>query len=203
VDALRAAAWANVALHVAGLALAVVFMRPGTPAVPPLERIAYLAARPPGWIAGWLVWMGCAVALGAFMVLLARRHPAPLPRAGAVVGLLGAVLDLACDLAYIAALPARAAGDVAAFVVFERRLTAMSQTGANGLYSVAVLLCTIGLGAAGGPVSRTLGAITFAGGLLLAAAGLTGDQRAVMAGTAIAIPAFLGWTLAVSSPRAR
>jgi hypothetical protein len=200
-DALRAAAWANVVLHVAGLALAVVFMKPGTPAVTLLERIAYLAPRPPGWIAGWVVWMACAVALAAFMVLLARQSPAPLVRAAAWVALLGAALDVACDVAYVAALPAHARGDIAAFVAFERRLTALSQTGANGLYSVAVLLCTVGLGRAG-PLVRLVGGLVFAGGLLLAVAGLTGDPRQVVAGTAIAIPAFLAWTLLVSSRRA-
>ena len=197
-DALRAIAWANVVLHLAGLALAALFMRPGTPAVPLLERLAYLAPRPPGWTGGWVVWMGCAATLAAFMVLLARARPLPLVRAAAVVALLGAVLDVACDLAYAGALPGHARSDVADFVVFERRLTALSQTGANGLYSVAILLGTIGLDRAPA-LARVLGAVTFVGGSVLALAGLTGDQVQVMAGTAIAIPAFLAWTLVVSA----
>ena len=197
-DALRAMAWANVVLHLAGLALAALFMRPGTPAVPLLERLAYLAPRPPGWTCGWVVWMGCAATLAAFMVLLARARPLPLVRAAAGVALLGAVLDVACDLAYAAALPGHARGDVADFVVFERRLTALSQTGANGLYSVAILLGTTGLDRAPA-LARVLGAVTFVGGSVLGLAGLTGDQVQVMAGTAIAIPAFLAWTLVVSA----
>jgi len=196
-DALRAMAWANVVLHVAGLALAALFMRPGTPAVPLLERLAYLAPRPPGWTCGWVVWMGCAVTLAAFMLLLARARPFPLVRAAAGVAILGAALDIACDAAYLAALPSHARGDVADFVVFERRLTALSQTGANGLYSVAVLLCTIGLDRAPAR-ARVLGGVTFVGGAVLALAGLTGDQFQVMAGTAVAIPAFLAWTLVLS-----
>jgi hypothetical protein len=166
--------------------------------VPLLERLAYLASRPPGWIAGWVVWMGCAVALAAFMVLLARMSPSPLVRAGALLALAGAALDIACDAAYVLALPALARGELGDFLAFERRLTALSQTGANGLYSVAILLCTIGLDRAPAR-ARLLGAVTVVGGLVLALAGLTGNQFQVMAGTAIAIPAFLAWTLLVSS----
>lgn len=199
-DPLRAAAWASVVVHVAGLAFALAAMRRGTPAAPLLERIAYLAARPAGWIAGWLVWMACAITLVAFMLLLARGVPSPLTRAGAVLALLGAVLDLACDAAFAWVLPERAAGDVSRFVSFERVLTTASLTGANGLYSVAVLLATLGL-----PrqwvAARWLGALTFLGGMILAAAGLTGDPRHVMVGTAATIPCFLAWTLAASSSR--
>ena len=114
------------------------------------------------------------------------------------MALAGALVDIACDAAYLAALPAQARGDVSLFLPFERRLTVLSQTGANGLYSVAVLLATVGLAGAA-LVVRVLGALTFAGGLLLALAGLTGNPFQVMAGTAIAIPAFLAWTLVVSS----
>jgi hypothetical protein len=196
--ALRAVAWANVVLHGAGLALAVAFVRPGTPAVPLLERLTYLSSRPPGWVAGWMVWMGCAVALAAFMVLLARERPSALLRGAALLALAGAALDIACDAAYLGALPGHARGDIAAFLSFERRLTALSQTGANGLYTVAILLATIGLDRT--PVlARVLGVVTVVGGFVLAVAGLTGSQLPVMAGTAIAIPAFLAWTLVVSS----
>jgi len=197
--ALRATAWLNVIAHVAGLALAPVFMRPGTPAAPLLDRLAYLAARPPGWTLAWLAWMACAVALAAFMVLLARASSAPPVRAAALVACIGAATDLVCDAVYILGLPAHARGDVAAFLTFERGLTAASQTGANGLYTLAVLLATIGLDRAR-VGARALGAITVAGGALLAIAGLTGSAAAAVAGTAIAIPAFLAWTLAVSSP---
>lgn len=197
--ALRRAAWVNLVLHAAGLLLAAAAMEPGTPAAPLTGRIAYLAARPAGWTAGWLVWMACALALVAFMVLLARAHPSPLTRAAARLACAGAVVDIACDAAYIGLLPARAAGEVPRFLAFERHLGLASLTGANGLYSLAVLVATLGL-PAGAKASRGLGVLTFAAGLALAAAGLTGDPRHVMAGTALTIPSFLAWTLAVSSP---
>ena len=69
---------------------------------------------------------------------------------------------------------------------------------ANGLYSAAVLLSTRALPREAA-LARALGLLTFAGGMALAAAGLTGDPRHVMAGTALTIPAFMAWTLAVSS----
>jgi hypothetical protein len=200
---LRTAAWINVGLHVAGLALAAVTMKPGTPAASLLERIRYLAARPAGWTAGWLVWILCALALVAFMRLLARAHPSPFAVAAATFAVLGAVVDVTCDLAYILVLPARAAGDVSNFLVFERRLAAASLTGANGLYSLAVLVATLGLPASAG-LTRGLGVLTFLAGLVLAGAGLTGDPRHVMVGTALTIPLFLAWSLAASSsPRPR
>src|SRR5947209_7278642 len=45
-QALVALAWLNVAVHVAGLALAAVGIRPGSPAVPLEERLDYLAGAP-------------------------------------------------------------------------------------------------------------------------------------------------------------
>ena len=64
--AVRALAWTNVATHLAALALTALAIRPGTPAVPPAERAAYLASHPLGWTLGWVAWMACALALVAF-----------------------------------------------------------------------------------------------------------------------------------------
>src|SRR5262249_52128278 len=136
------------------------------------------------------------------MLLLARVHPRAWSRAAAAIAAAGAVVDLLCDAAYIWALPARAAGEVAAFVSFERGLGAASLAGANGLYSVALLAAGLAPPREATP-SRRLGILTFAAGLFLAAGGLTGDPRHVMAGTALTIPSFLAWSLAVSSPRPR
>ena len=107
---LRTAAWINVGLHAVGLVFAAAAMKPGTPAAPLLERIRYLAARPAGWTAGWLVWIACAVALVAFMRLLARAHPSPFATAAVTLAVVGAVIDVTCDVTYIFVLPARAAG---------------------------------------------------------------------------------------------
>jgi hypothetical protein len=178
-------------------------MRPGTPAAPVLERVRYLAARPSGWTAGWLVWIACAGALVAFMLLLARAQPSAFVRAAAVLAILGAVVDITCDVAYIVVLPARAAGDVSTFLLFESRLGQASLTGANGLYSLAVLVATLGL-PRNAALTRALGVLTFVAGLVLAGGGFTGDPRHVMVGTALTIPLFLAWSLAASaSPHPR
>ena len=195
---LRTAAWINVGLHAVGLVFAAAAMKPGTPAAPLLERIRYLAARPAGWTAGWLVWVACAVALVAFMRLLARAHPSPLATAAVTLAVVGAVIDVTCDVTYIFVLPARAAGDVSRFLDFEQHLAAASLTGANGLYSLSVLVATLGLPASA-LLTRGLGVLTFVAGLVLAGAGLTGDPRHVMVGTALTIPVFLAWSLAASS----
>jgi hypothetical protein len=200
---LRTAAWINVGLHAVGLVFAAVAMKPGTPAAPLLERIRYLAARPAGWTAGWLVWIACAAALVAFMLLLARVHPSPFATAAATLAIVGAVVDVTCDVNYIAALPARAAGDVSRYLVFEAHLGTASLTGANGLYSLSVLVATLGLPASA-IFTRGLGVLTFVAGLVLAGAGLSGDPRHVMVGTALTIPLFLAWSMAASaSPHPR
>src|SRR5689334_20194044 len=49
VRSLTVLAWWNVGLHLLGLVLAALAMAPGTPLVPLDERLAYLAAAPPGW----------------------------------------------------------------------------------------------------------------------------------------------------------
>jgi len=199
---LRVAAWWNVALHAVALAFAAAVLRRGTPAVPLPERLPYVAAHSWEWTAGWLAWMTCAAALAAFMALLARARPSALTRAAALLALCGAMADVACDAAYMAVLPVRATGDVTRFLAFERHLGLASLTLANGLYTLAVALATLALPPAA-RAARSLGALTVAGGLVLAAAGVIAGPILPALGTAITIPAFLGWTLAVSSWRGR
>jgi hypothetical protein len=199
-DALHRAAAANVALHVAGLVLAAMALRPGTPAAPLPARMGYLAARPLGWTLGWLVWVLCAAALVTFMILLARAVPSRATRAGAALTLVAAVIDSVCDVTYAWLLPARAAASLAAFVSLESRLGLLSLTLANGLYSAAVLISTLALPRTA-VLARSLGFVTFLGGTGLAAAGLTGTPWQVALGTAITIPSFMAWTLAVSGRR--
>jgi hypothetical protein len=195
---LLAVAALGAALHGAGLVLAALAMRPGTPAAPLLERLVYLARRPGGWVAGWLVWVACAATLVVFMALLARARPSSLTRAAALLTAAGAVVDVAGDLTYAFVLPARAAGDVASFLRFERGLSLASLTAANGLYSIAILVATLGLPRRW-TAARRLGFLTFAGGAWLAWAGVTGDPRHVALATAVTIPSFVAWTLAVAA----
>jgi hypothetical protein len=205
---LTLAAWASVGLHVAGLALAVVGMRPGTPLVPAADRAAYLAGRPLAWSVGWAAWMLCALALVAFLAVLAQV----VPQASAVLGMAvtlaaaGAAIDLTCDTLLITVLPALAVeGPTPLFLAAERALGAGGVVVANGLYSVAILLASLGLRAAPAvpSVVRALGYATFAAGMLMVAAGFTGDARQLEVATGLTIVPFLAWTLGVARSLSR
>ena len=201
-------AWLSVGLHVVGLVLAVVGMRPGTPLVPAAERVAYLAGRPLAWSLGWAAWMLCALALVAFLAVLAHVVPQASAVLGAAVMLAaaGAAIDLACDTLFITVLPGLAAGGpTPLFLAVERALGAGGVVVANGLYSVAILLATVGLRAAPEvpAVLRVLGYATFAAGMLMVAAGFTGDPRQLEIATGLTILPFLAWTLGVARSLSR
>src|SRR5262245_34593082 len=107
---LAAAAGLNIALHVLGLGLAYVGMRPGSPVADLDARVAYLAARPALWTAGWGCWMLCALALVALMAAL--RTQAESREMGSLALMLtaaGAAVDLVCDLGQMLVLPDLAA----------------------------------------------------------------------------------------------
>ena len=200
---LTLAAWTNVGLHLMGLALAIVALRPGTPLVPAAERVAYLAQRPLGWSLGWAAWMLCALVLVAFLAVLAHV----VPEAGAVLGpalmlaSAGAAVDLVCDTLYITVLPGLAAdGATALFFTVERALGAGGVVVANGLYTVATLLATLGLRSrpAVPALVLWLGYATFAGGMLMVAAGFTGDPQHLPLATGVTIVPYMAWTVAVA-----
>jgi hypothetical protein len=196
-------AWLNVALHLGGLAFAVAALRPGTPIVPPDDRVAYLAQRPLGWSLGWAAWMLCALALVAFLAVLARVVPEPSAALVPAVMLAsaGAAVDLVCDTLYITVLPGLAAeGASPLFLTVERALGAAGAVVANGLYSVATLVATLALRARPQVPSfvRWLGYLTFAGGMLMVAAGFTGDPEHLQLATGATIVPYMAWTLGVA-----
>lgn len=173
-------AWANVCLHIAGLALAVVGMQPGTPLSPLPQRLEYLAGAPIGWTLGWACWMLCAVLLIAFLAAVVRRlgEDGDLARLGLVVAVAGAAFDLCCDSVYIVVLPMIASWrppPEALFLAVERLTGVASLVIANGAYSVAILLVSAALRGRGcGPFTVGIGYAVGAFGLLLAGAGFTG-----------------------------
>jgi hypothetical protein len=201
-------AWASIGVHVVGLALAVVGMRPGTPLVPAGERAAYLAGRPLAWSLGWAAWMLCALALVAFLAVLAHVVPqaSALLDVAVTLAATGAAIDLTCDTLFITVLPALAAeGATPLFLAVESGLGAGGVVVANGLYSVAILLASLGLRAAPAvpAVVRALGYATFAAGMLMVAAGFTGHARQLEIATGLTIVPFLAWTLGVARSLAR
>ena len=200
---LTLAAGLSVGLHLGGLALAVAALRPGTPLVPMAERVAYLAERPLGWTLGWAAWMLCALALVAFLAVLAHVVPeaSTVLRTAVMLASAGAAVDLVCDTLYITVLPGlAAAGPTPLFLTLERALGAGGVVVANGLYTIATLLAALGLRARPEmpPVVTWLGYATFAGGMLMVAAGFTGDPRHLELATGAAILPYMAWTLGVA-----
>jgi len=203
---LLALAWANVAAHGVGLALAVAWMRPGSPVTALDERLGYLAARPAGWAWGWGVWMVCSLLLTAYMVGLERRR---LSGGGAVARLAvilvagGMAADLLCDVIQIAVLPQLAAVSVAGaagkvlFLAWERLAFTGGATVANGLYTTAVLLMTWALGRSGrsGKAVWISGCATAVFGYAMALAGLIPSPRLLAWATGPTIGFYSLWTL--------
>lgn len=199
--ALIGLAWTNAVLHGVGLALAVVAMRPGTAAFPAAERTAYLATRPLGWSLGWATWMLCALALVGFLAVLAHQRHSALAALAVALAAAGAAVDLTGDTLQIVVLPGLAAdGPTPLFMVAERAIAAAGLVAANGLYSVAVLLLTLDR-ADLGPLVRWLGWGTFAAGMLMVAAGFTGDPRHVELSTGLTIGLFVPWCFAAAYRR--
>lgn len=200
---LQILAWLNVGLHCAGLLLAGVFMRQGTPEAELAARMAYLKDRPLGWSLGWSVWMLCVPALVAFMVLTARALPyrSTLPRVAVILVIAGAAFDLFCDAAYIVVLPLLARRqEPALFEALEKLLAIGSLLVANGLYSVATLLMTLAIRerAALRPYSVPVGYCVAGFGFVLAAAAFTGWPWHVEGTAGLTIGLFCVWVLLVA-----
>jgi hypothetical protein len=195
-------AWLNVAMHVLGLVLAVVGIRPGTPAFDLAARQDYVAAAPLLWVLGWATWMLCAFVQVAFYAALAARLPERAALAGFAVMLAcaGLAVDWSCDVTYIAVLPSLAAMGPAATLLFQT-VERLSQLGglavANTLYWLATLLLTLGL--AGRPgVSRWavgLGCLVAVFGAQMTAAGFTGVSWKMELATGPTIGCFCLWVL--------
>jgi hypothetical protein len=197
--ALPALAWANVALHGAGVVLAWYGMRPGSVAAPVAERMAYLAGRPAGWVWGWGVWMVCTLLLVSFMaVLRSRLPPSPVADLALVVTAAGMAVDLLCDVIQIQALPMAAAGpDRALFLVLERLAFTGGASIANGLYTAGVVLMTSCLRTSG-LLTRFAGWATGISGAVMVLSGLILSPALLQASTGPTIGFYSLWTLLVA-----
>jgi hypothetical protein len=190
----------NVGSHLGGLVAAFLWMRPGTVLAPLDARMAFLAARPPGWSFGWGTWMLCSLSLLAFLAVL-KEHAGgrSLATFSLILASAGAGVDLLCDALQILVLPRVAAGgDQGLFLVCERGLDAGGLIPANGLYSIACLLAALALRKEVPPYVRWLGFATFAGGMLMAAAGFSGEPAPLELSSGATMSAFLAWSLAVT-----
>jgi hypothetical protein len=198
--ALPALAWANVALHGAGLIVAWFAMQPGSVAAPLSERLAYLAGRPVGWSLGWGIWMLCTLLLVAFMTVLRRRLPDPgaVAQLAVVLTAAGMAVDLLCDVIQIQVLPAAAGAGPDLFLAFERLAFTGGLTVANGLYTAGVLLMNLRLRGLVGSPALLAGWSTAVAGFALAAAGLVPSTILLQISTGTTIVSYSLWTVLVA-----
>jgi hypothetical protein len=193
-------AWANVALHGAGLAAAWLWMRPGSVVSPLRDRIAFLADRPLGWSLGWGVWMLCTLLLVAYVAALRLRVPGPslAARLALLFTAAGMAVDLLADVVQIQVLPLAASSGEPLFLTFERLALTGGATVANGLYIAGVLLMTSALGRLIGRPARITGWATVAAGAVMALSGLLPSPELLAASTGPTIGFYSLWTVLVA-----
>jgi len=197
---LPALAWANVALHVFGLAVSWFGLRPGSVAAPLAERMAYLADRPAAWSWGWGIWMLCTLLLVSFMAVLWGLLPGKPVTAqlALVLTAAGMAADLLCDVIQIQVLPLAAGAGPDLFLAFERLAFTGGVTVANGLYTLGVLLMTASLGRLVGAPARLAGWATVLAGFVLAATGVIPSPVLLQGATGATIGLYSLWTVLVS-----
>jgi hypothetical protein len=180
-------------------------MRQGSPLVPLPERVAYLAGHPWTWSCAWSVWIICALALIAFLVVLAQQIPSSrgLANLAVMIALVGAAWDLCCDCIYILVFPWVASWqplNERGFLLLEQVTAIASLVIANGLYSVAILVVTTVLRQSrqAGRLTVVLGYAVGGGGLALAASAFTANPWHAAAATGPTIGLFCVWVVLVA-----
>ncbi|HET7463067.1 MAG TPA: hypothetical protein VFJ82_17575 [Longimicrobium sp.] len=192
--------WVCAGLHgAAGFAMALV-LRGGTEAEPsPAARMAYVAAHAAAWRAGFAVWM----AAGMSVLALYAWWASALPRARlAVAAVVIAGAGLACDLAgeslYAGWLPLLT-GDAAAFDYLQRVGTVLTSVFANGFYTLAGIVLTLGTPGLPRRV-RTLAWVVWAAGIALSVCAAIGWATGLVATSGVLFPALV--LVALLLPRA-
>jgi hypothetical protein len=198
-------AWFNIAIHLMGLACAAVIFPRGATFTPLPERMAYLAPRPWEWVAGWAVWIGCALLMVRFTWAVNRRFQSHSFLAGGAffVSLWAAGFDITADLRFILVLPDAAASLADPETTFreaERRTTFISLCIANTLYAISTLMMSLGLRRQFKLLPSTmpvaLGVFVF--GLMLSTAGLTQNPWHAAVFTAPTIGCYCVWVYLVA-----
>lgn len=200
-ERVRAAApYACAALHLAaGLAM-LFLLRPGTEAEPDLgRRIAYVAGHALRWRLGFAVWMAAGMSVLAFYAWWAGRLR---DRRLGLAALLVAGAGLACDLVgealYVGWMPWLATvTEGYAFAVTQRAGTVLTGVFANGLYTVAGIMLT--LGSAGlGRFTRMLAWMVWTAGISLSLFAALGSSPGLIASSALLFPALVLLSLAMA-----
>jgi hypothetical protein len=188
------------ALHAAaGLAMLLV-LRAGTEAEPRLAaRMAYVHAHPAAWRAGFAVWMLAGMSVLALYAWWAR---AVRSRRAALAALVVAGAGLACDLSgealYAGWLPLLV-DDAARFDYLQRLGTVLTAVFANGFYTVAGIVLTLGMPVLPRPVCA-LAWVVWVAGIALSVCGVVGSATGLVAASGVLFPALV--LLALLLPRA-
>jgi hypothetical protein len=180
-------AWLAAATHVVAAAGMLFLLRGGLPGFSEDERLAYIATHRIAWISGWLVWQLSAISLMAFYGVLAMRFRGALSVTAMTCAAAGLALDFACESRYMGVLP-ELRGE--AFAALDRELEVLIGYGANGLYTVALVLLVIAGGRALPKSALALAGPVAISGFALAIASLQHDARLEMITSAILFPLF-------------
>jgi hypothetical protein len=175
---------------VAIVAMATV-LRFGTEIVPlSADRIAYIAAHPVLWRAGWSTWIAAAVSLVAFYAWWGGFLERPAWGAAAVaIAAAGLSFDLAGESLLIGWLPRD-------YDRLARSATLLSGAAANGLYTLAGIVLTVATRSLRGVLRALTWAIWLAGAALTVLA-LAGSPLGIAISTTIVFVMFCPWVLLV------
>ncbi|HET7231539.1 MAG TPA: hypothetical protein VFJ16_16130 [Longimicrobium sp.] len=195
-----AAPWLCAGLHAAAGVLMLLVLRGGTEAQPSLAaRMAYVDAHAVAWRAAFAVWMAAGVSVLAFYGWWA---PAVRSTRLALAAMVIAALGLACDLSgeglYVGWLPSLT-DDAVSFAQVQRVGTVLTSVFANGFYTVAGILLTLGTPGLP-PRVRALAWLIWAAGIALSVCGAVGWAAGLVAASGVLFPGLV--LLALMLPRA-
>jgi hypothetical protein len=180
-------AWLAAATHVVAAAGMLFLLRQGLPGFADEERLSYMATHRAAWIGGWLLWQLAAVSLMAFYCVLALRLRGVSSVTAMACAAAGLSLDIACESRYMGVLPELRGED---FAALDRDLEVLIGYGANGLYTVALVLLVLAGWRVLPKTALALAGPVAASGFALAIASLQHDARLETATSAILFPLF-------------
>jgi len=194
------APYACAALHAAAGVAMLLVLRGGTEAEPRLAaRMAYVQAHAAAWRAGFAVWMLAGMSV---LVLYAWWSRTLRSRRAALAVVVLATAGLACDLSgealYVGWLPLLT-DDAARFEHVQRLGTVLTSVFANGFYTAAGIVLTLGTPGLPGRV-RALAWVVWVAGVALSVCGAVGWAAGLVAASGVLFPALV--LLALLLPRA-
>jgi len=188
-------AWFAVATHSVASASMLLLLREGLPGSPPEARLAYIASHREAWMVGWLLWQLAALSLIAFYGVLALRFRGVASLTAMACAAAGLSLDISSEVRYMGVLP-ELRGE--AFLALDRELEVLIGYGANGLYTVALVLLAIAGWNTLPRISRWLVPAIAASGFALAVASLAHSPRWETITSAVLFPLFTLWIAMVA-----